>query len=114
MKKLPNLKKYVSTQRFLKALAVVLSAILVFQIVQSGILAAPIPVRSAISGVNNAGLNVGPLDRGDIEEEDYDSLILGEIKGLADESVRQFLKEDGTFVATQYDSPVHYLTEDGE
>ncbi len=37
-----------------------------------------------------------------------------EIKELRDENVKHFRLEDGTYIAAQYDVPVHYLDENGD
>ena len=37
-----------------------------------------------------------------------------EIKKLRDENVKQFRLEDGTYIAAQYDVPIHYLDENGD
>jgi hypothetical protein len=37
-----------------------------------------------------------------------------EIKELRDESIKHFRLEDGTYIAAQYDVPVHYLDENGD
>ncbi len=36
-----------------------------------------------------------------------------EVEGLREESVKHFRLEDGTYIAAQYDVPVHYLDENG-
>ena len=40
--------------------------------------------------------------------------ILSEIKEKREENVKHFLMSDGTFMAAEYSSPVHYQNEDGE
>ena len=37
-----------------------------------------------------------------------------EVEELRDESVKHFRLEDGSYIAAQYDVPVHYLDENGE
>lgn len=37
-----------------------------------------------------------------------------EVEELREESVKHFRLEDGSYVAAQYDAPVHYLDENGE
>ena len=71
-----------------KALAVALCAALAFQLVHPGVLAAPIPVNRAVGGERFAGLDTGTLDRGSIEDDEYDALIIDEMTELREESVR--------------------------
>ena len=53
---------------------------------------------------------------GDNETAESINLIkdIVEIKELRDENVKHFRLEDGTYIAAQYEVPVHYLDENGE
>ena len=78
-------------KKILKITSVVLSALLVFYAIYEGVLAAPFPVRRVIGGDgNNIGAYNNALDRGNIEDEEYDALILGEVVELREEYVRHY------------------------
>ena len=49
----------------------------------------------------------------DVQNEET-THILSEIKEKREENVKHFLMSDGTFLAAEYSSPVHYQNEDGE
>ena len=100
-------------KKLLKLLAVALAIIMVFQVVQVGILAAPIPVQRSVSGGDANFPDDIALDRDEIEDDEHASLIIGELPELREESVRHFRREDGLYVAVMYSQPVHVLSEDG-
>ena len=46
--------------------------------------------------------------------ESRDVYVLGEIEELREESVKQYRMSDGSFLAVQYSSPVHYQNSSGK
>ena len=62
---------------------------------------------------------IGSIERAKDTEEGYKDIYtyIGdafEVEGLREESVKHFRLEDGTYVAAQYNYPVHYVDENGK
>jgi len=98
-------------KKLVKSLAVVMVAVFLFCSVQEGVWAAPFPVKSAIDNGARAQ-KIHNLSH-DIEDEEHESPIMGEVEELRDETAKHFRKADGTFVAASYREPVHVRDEKG-
>lgn len=95
------------TGGFLRTLAVLCSAILLFEA------GAITPFAEETPGLSFAEeAETGSTSKIQ-EEEEVIAYLLGEDTGRRDESVKQFRRSDGSMVAALYDEPVHYEV-DGE
>lgn len=68
-----------------------------------------------LSGIISSGGDTLPAE--ECEEETYTEepkVLIGELKDKRTENTKHFLYDDGTVVAAQYDTAVHYLDENGE
>lgn len=50
----------------------------------------------------------------DVLGTDETACVIGEMDKLREEAVKHFRMSDGSFLAVQYDGPVHYQDTDGE
>ena len=70
--------------------------------------------------VSTISLPVSAIDIGDtnqVSNDEHSTTIVKsafEVEELRDENVKHFRLDDGSYIAAQYDKPIHYLNESGE
>ena len=67
-----------------------------------------------LSGIISSGGDTLPAEECEEEYTEEPKVLIGEIKDKRTENTKHFLYSDGTVVAAQYDTAVHYLDENGE
>ena len=108
-------KKMASILRFLKqhsvgarVLSMALSLVMLFYVIPTVIYA---EVADALSGEDSAS---NESTASAIDSENVAVGALYEVEELREENVKHFHLKDGTYIAAQYASPVHYVDETGK
>ena len=91
-----------------RVLSMILSVVMLFYVVPTVIYA---EVADALTGSESG--ETSEESQNEVNNFDYVS-DLYEVEALREERVKHFHLEDGSYVAAQYSSPVHYLDDNGE
>ncbi|MBQ7363870.1 MAG: hypothetical protein IJW48_05435, partial [Clostridia bacterium] len=111
-KMLTDFRRVFCKQGFLKLLSAVLCLLLCFYVVPPVLYA---EAAEAIGSIGDTDDVLSDYVNNAETEEDTTNYIseVYEITELREESVKHFRREDGSFVAAQYTSPVHYMDDNG-
>ena len=96
---------------FTKLISVFLTLLLIFYIIPSTVYAEVVGAFS-ISAEENEQINENIVSEDETPIYEYKGQVY-EAEELREESVKHFHLEDGSYVAAQYNSPVHYKDENG-
>ena len=95
-------------------ISLLLVLVFVFQLFPASVLA--VEAEDEVSTNEEQISDIGSVD----EEESADSaeanntFIVGEVDGLREESVKHFRMSDGSFTLVEYDTPIHFQSQDGK
>jgi len=95
-------------------ISLLLVLVFVFQLFPASVLA--VEAEDEVSTNEEQISDIGSVD----EEESADSaeanntFVVGEVDGLREESVKHFRMSDGSFTLVEYDTPIHFQSQDGK
>ena len=96
-------------KKVLKALAILLSVVFMFQVIQVSLIVYAAPVKATIDRGSKTMIDPSAALERDIDIDGApESAIEEEVISLREESVKHFRKADGSFLAVTYPEPVHY------
>ena len=87
----------------LRVLSMLLALVLMFELIPTGVLA-----------VENTEGDPEETTVQEVPEGEACETVVGEVEQYREESVKHFRMEDGSFIAVDYGSPVHYSLDEGE
>ena len=94
--------------------SLLLVLIFVFQLMPVSILATNANGEEAETETTTEESSENVGDEVDLsEEESEEAFVVGEVDGLREESVKHFRMSDGSFTLVEYDTPVHFRSQDG-
>lgn len=101
-------------KRLRSAISILLTLVLILQVFPISIFATEEENAISEDGISNDDLTLTDMGGVAYREETQSAEILFEEESLREENVKQFRMDDGSYVAVQYDTPVHYKDENGQ
>ena len=95
------------------AISLILAFVMTLQLFPASILATEEDSTSPTAGLSDE-VQQTDVEAFAYEAEAQPAQILFEEESLRGENVKQFRMDDGSYVAVQYDTPVHYMDENGQ